>query len=215
MLEVIQQFLSSIYNIEGLIAWGGLLAICIIIFVETGLFVGFFLPGDSLLITAGILAAANVLNVWYLLIFATIAAIIGDQTGYFIGHHMGKILFRKKDSRLFRHEHIEKARAFYDKHGPKTIVLARFIPLIRTFVPPVAGAANMKYKTFVTYNIAGGTLWVFSTVLGGYFLGRLIPNLGKYLHVVIAIVIIVSFIPVGLEYWKHRREKKHEIIPPP
>ncbi len=207
MFEAITALITSIYNVEGLIAWGGLAIICIIVFVETGLFVGFFLPGDSLLVTAGVLAAAGVLNIWTLLIFVTICAIAGDQVGYIIGHHMGKFLFRKKDSFLFHHDHLLKAQAFYDKHGPKTIVLARFVPLVRTFAPPVAGASSMHYRTFVTYNVIGGVLWVFSTILGGFFLGKLVPNLDKYLYLIIGAIIILSFVPIAIEFWKSRRKK--------
>ena len=206
MLEQLTELFHAIYNVEGLITWGGLAIICLIVFVETGLFFGFFLPGDSLLVTAGVLAAAGVLNVWSLLIFVTICAIVGDQVGYIIGRRMGPVLFRKKDSLLFKHEHLEKAKSFYEKHGPKTIVLARFIPFVRTFAPPVAGAAHMDYRTFVTYNVLGGILWVFSTVLGGYFLGKLIPDLEKYLHIVIGVIIVLSFIPIAIEFWKARKK---------
>ncbi len=168
---------------------------------------GFFLPGDSLLVTAGIFAAAGHLNIIHLLIFVTLSAIIGDQVGYYIGHKAGKFLFIKKDSKLFKQEYLEKAKKFYEKYGPKTIVLARFVPIIRTFAPAIAGAANMEYKKFVFYNISGGVLWSFTTILGGYFLGSLIPDIEKKLHIIIGIVIIVSFIPLIIEYLKHRKEK--------
>ncbi len=207
MLDFFKDILSRIYDVKGIIEWGGVFAICVIVFVETGLFVGFFLPGDSLLVTAGILSSAGILNLYYLLIFVSLSAIIGDQVGYFIGHKLGKTLFSKEDSIIFKKKHIDRAKAFYEKHGPKTIVLARFIPIVRTFAPAVAGAAEMKYKTFVYYNIFGGLLWVFSTVLGGYFLGSLIPDIEKKLHIVIAVVIVLSFIPIGIEYWKSRKEK--------
>ncbi|HIH39035.1 VTT domain-containing protein [Candidatus Woesearchaeota archaeon] len=209
MFEVIVQFLHTIYDIEGVIKWGGVIIICAIIFAETGIFAGFFLPGDSLLITAGILAAAGLLNVWSLLFFVSLAAVIGDQTGYYIGHKMGKRLFRKEDSLLFKKKHLEKAKDFYDKHGPKTIVLARFIPLVRTFAPAVAGTASMDYKTFVTYNIVGGIVWVFATILGGFFLGSLIPDIDRYLYLVIGIIILVSFIPLIIEIIKIKNEQKH------
>ncbi|HLD18864.1 MAG TPA: VTT domain-containing protein [Candidatus Nanoarchaeia archaeon] len=205
---MILDWIQAIYNIEGLIAWGGLAIICLIVFVETGLFFGFFLPGDSLLITAGVLSAAGLLNVWHLLIFVSLSAIAGDQIGYYIGHKMGKMLFKKKDSLIFHPEHLARAKAFYDKHGPKTIVIARFVPIVRTFVPPIAGAANMQYKTFVTYNVLGGMLWVFSTTLGGYFLGSLIPNLERYLYIIIATIIILSFVPILIEIYKHRKKKE-------
>lgn len=207
MLDFFKDVLSRIYDVKGIIEWGGVFAISVIVFVETGLFVGFFLPGDSLLVTAGILSSAGILNVYHLLIFVSLSAILGDQVGYFIGHKIGKQLFSKEDSIIFKKKHIDRAKAFYEKHGPKTIVLARFIPIVRTFAPAVAGAAEMEYKTFVSYNILGGLLWVFSTVLGGYFLGSLIPDIEKKLHIVIAAVIVLSFIPIGIEYWKSRKEK--------
>ena len=169
MFEVIVQFLHTIYDIEGVIKWGGVIIICAIIFAETGIFAGFFLPGDSLLITAGILAAAGLLNVWSLLFFVSLAAVIGDQTGYYIGHKMGKRLFRKEDSLLFKKKHLEKAKDFYDKHGPKTIVLARFVPIIRTFAPFVAGIGKMSYKKFLSYNVSGGITWVAAFLLAGFY----------------------------------------------
>ena len=188
---------------KGLIQWGGIVGITAIVFVETGLFFGFFLPGDSLLVTAGILAAAGQLDIVWLLVFPTIAAIVGDQTGYFIGRTAGSALADRYPR--FR-VHLERAHEFYEKHGTKTIVIARFVPIIRTFVPAVAGAAKMKYHSFVVYNIVGGTLWVFSTVLLGYGVGSAIPNVDKYLHLVIGVVIFLSLIPVMLEWYKHRTQ---------
>ncbi len=213
MLDFFKEIMLRIYDVKGIIEWGGVFAICIIIFVETGLFVGFFLPGDSLLVTAGILSAAGILNVYYLLIFASLSAIIGDQLGYYIGHKIGKPLFTKEDSKIFKKKHLEKAKAFYDKHGPKTIVLARFIPIVRTFAPAVAGAADMKYSKFVSYNIFGGLLWVMLTVLGGFFLGVMIPDIEKKLHIVIAVVILASFIPIIIEFLKERKKKSFEESP--
>ena len=206
MIDQIISFFSQLYDVKSLIQWGGLLIICLIVFVETGLFFGFFLPGDSLLITAGVLSAAGYLNVIHLLIFVSICAVVGDQLGYFIGHKAGKRLFKHDDTLIFKKSHLDRAQAFYEKHGPKTIVLARFVPIVRTFAPAVAGAANMEYKTFISYNVFGGILWVFSTVLGGYFLGSLIPNLEKYLHIVIGIVIVLSLIPIALEFMKSRKK---------
>lgn len=202
------EFIHQLLDVKGLIEWGGLLAICIIVFVETGLFVGFFLPGDSLLITAGIVAATGSLNLMTLLIFVPLCAIIGDQVGYYIGHKMGLYLFSKPDSFLFKREHLIKTQLFYAKHGPKTIVLARFVPLIRTFAPAVAGAAGMDYKKFVFYNIFGGLLWTLLTLLAGYFVGSAIPNVEKYLHVVIGIVILLSFVPIILEIQKNKKQIK-------
>ena len=198
-IDAIRQLL----DVKGLIQWGGIVGITAIVFVETGLFFGFFLPGDSLLVTAGILAAAGQLDIVWLLVFPTIAAIVGDQTGYFIGRTAGSALADRYPR--FR-VHLERAHEFYEKHGTKTIVIARFVPIIRTFVPAVAGAAKMKYHSFVVYNIVGGTLWVFSTVLLGYGVGSAIPNVDKYLHLVIGVVIFLSLIPVMLEWYKHRTQ---------
>ena len=194
-------WLNQLLDVRSLIAWGAIPGITLIIFVETGLFLGFFLPGDSLLVTAGILAAAGDLNLIALLIFPSLAAIIGDQTGYVIGRKAGSALsshyprFGKK---------IERAHAFYEKYGAKTIVLARFVPVVRTFVPAVAGAARMNYRTFVTYNVFGGVLWVFSTSLLGYTVGSLIPDIDRYLHVVIGVVVVLSILPAVFEWYKHR-----------
>jgi membrane-associated protein len=187
-------------DVRAIIQWGGVVGITGIVFVETGLFIGFFLPGDSLLVTAGILAAAGVLDIRWLILFATIAAIVGDQTGYFIGRRAGEALVKRYEK--FR-LHLERAHAFYEKHGPKTIVLARFVPIIRTFVPAVAGAAAMNYGTFVIYNILGGIFWVFSTCLLGYGLGRTIPSIDRYLHLVIGIVVFLSILPSIFEWRKH------------
>jgi membrane-associated protein len=189
-------------DVRALIQWGGIIGITGIIFVETGLFFGFFLPGDSLLVTAGILAAANQLDIRWLILLPTVAAIIGDQTGYAIGRRAGSALSEKYPR--FR-EHLERAHGFYAKYGNKTIVLARFIPVVRTFVPAVAGAAKMDYRRFVTFNMLGGTLWVLSTTLLGYSLGRAIPQIEKYLHLVIAVVILLSISPTFYEWWKIRK----------
>jgi membrane-associated protein len=190
-------------DVRAIIQWGGVLGITTIVFVETGLFFGFFLPGDSLLVTAGILAAAGVLEIRWLILFATIAAIVGDQTGYLIGRKAGEALVQRYAK--FR-VHLERAHQFYEKYGAKTVVIARFVPIIRTFVPAVAGAAQMNYRRFVTYNIAGGALWVFSTCLLGYGLGRTIPEIDRYLHLVIAVVVLLSISPSIIEWWKHRKK---------
>lgn len=193
--------LHQLFDVHALISWGGILGITAIIFVETGLFFGFFLPGDSLLVTAGILCAAGEINLAALLTLPAIAAIIGDQTGYLIGRKAGSALSARYGR--FKKQ-IERAHAFYEKYGAKTIVLARFVPVVRTFVPAVAGAARMNYRTFVTYNILGGVLWVFSTVLLGFTVGSLIPNIDRYLHIVIGVVVLLSILPAILEWYKHR-----------
>jgi membrane-associated protein len=195
MIEAIRQVLHTIYDVQGIIQWGGTLLVCAIVFVETGLFVGFFLPGDSLLVTAGVFAATGDLNLMTLLVLATLCAIAGDQLSYWIGHKAGLALYGRKDSFFFKRRHLERARQFYEAHGGKTILLARFIPILRTFCPVVAGAARMRYASFVTYNIVGGWLWVFSMVLAGYFLASLVPNVERHIHYVIAVVVFLSILP--------------------
>jgi membrane-associated protein len=207
MIDFFLDVLHKIYDVESLIAWGGLLLICAIVFVETGLLFGFFLPGDSLLVTAGIFAAADVLNLWWLLLLVPICAIAGDQVNYYMGRKAGDYLYQRPDSMFFKKRHLDKTHEFYEKHGPKTIVLARFVPIVRTFAPAVAGAAKMSYRIFVFYNIFGGILWVLLTVLGGYFLGSIIPNVEEYLHLIIVVVILASFAPFVVEYWKARKAK--------
>lgn len=211
-MEWLQDFIRFITDVRGLIQLGGLLAVCIIVFVETGLFVGFFLPGDSLLVTAGVFAAAGDLNVLTLLLGASVCAVAGDQVGYWIGRRAGDTLYNRPDSKVFKRKHLERAHAFYEKHGAKTIVLARFVPIVRTFAPAVAGAAAMQYRRFVFYNIAGGILWVFSTVLLGYFLGRSVPNIDRHIHIVIAIVIFLSILPMLIELYRSRRRRPS--VPP-
>jgi membrane-associated protein len=192
-------------DVEALIRWGGLTGIVTIVFIETGLFIGFFLPGDSLLVTAGIMAAAGYLDLRWLIPLTILAAIIGDQVNYAIGYRAGVALMSRYER--FR-PHLERAHAFYEKHGAKTIVLARFVPIVRTFAPAVAGAARMNYRTFVTYNIVGGIVWVLSTTLTGYFLGRAIPHIDRYLHLVIAIVVFLSILPILREWRRERRKER-------
>jgi membrane-associated protein len=195
--------LRQLYNVRELIEWGGIVGITGIVFVETGLFFGFFLPGDSLLVIAGIFAASGKLDIKWLLVFPTLAAIVGDQTGYMIGRTAGSALADRYPK--FKTQ-LDRAHAFYEKHGTKTIVIARFVPIIRTFVPAVAGAAKMRYRSFVVFNIVGGTLWVFSTVLLGYGLGTRFPVIANHPDLVILVVIFLSLIPVMLEWYKHRTQ---------
>jgi membrane-associated protein len=207
MLDWLKAALHYLSDVEGIIRAGGLAGICMIIFAETGLFFGFFLPGDSLLVTAGILSAAGYLSLPLLVVLVSLCAVAGDQVGYGIGRQAGQALYRREDSFFFRKEHLKKAHKFYEKYGAKTIVIARFVPIVRTFAPAVAGAAQMTYRTFVTYNIAGGLLWVFSMVLGGYFLGRSVPNINRHLHVVIAVVVFLSLLPAIIEFLRARRSQ--------
>jgi membrane-associated protein len=194
-LELIQEFFRRVYNVPELIRMGGLVGLVLIVFAETGLMVGFFLPGDSLLVTAGLFAAKGDLNIVWLNLALMAAAIIGDATGYWIGRRAGKALYNRPNSFFFRKQHLIKTHEFYEKHGGKTIVIARFVPIIRTFAPVVAGAAEMTYRQFAMYNVLGGIGWVLSMTLIGYFLGRSVPDIDKHIHIVVAIVIFLSLLP--------------------
>jgi membrane-associated protein len=208
MLEFIRDAYHIVTDVQGIIQWGGTLMVCTIVFVETGLFVGFFLPGDSLLVTAGIFAAMGHLNLAWLLIAASLCAIAGDQVGYWIGRRAGAALYRREDSFFFRRQHLQRAHDFYEKYGGKTIVLARFVPIVRTFAPPVAGAAEMNYRRFVTYNVLGGILWVWSMLLTGYSLSSMIPNVERHVHLVIVIVVVLSILPAVIEVLRNKGRKQ-------
>jgi membrane-associated protein len=194
------------------IAGAGYVVLFLVVFAETGLAAGFFLPGDSLLVVAGLFAARGDLNVFILLISLFVAAVVGDAVGYYSGLKMGPRIFKREKSLLFRPSHLEKAQGFYDKYGGKTIIIARFVPIIRTFAPIVAGAAKMPYRSFVVFNVLGGFLWVFSMILSGYFLGSVLKsrfgiNLDEHIEKVVIIVVALSLLPPIIEYIKSRREK--------
>ena len=195
------------YQFNELIRWGGYTVLVVIVFAETGLLAGFFLPGDSLLVTAGLLAAGGTLHIGVLVVLLCIAAIAGDSTGYAIGYHLGPRLFSREDSRFFHKDHLVRTQRFYDKYGAKTIVIARFVPIVRTFAPTVAGAGKMRYRTFLLFNVAGGIGWVASMTLAGYFLARSIPDIERHVHWVIAIVVLISFLPV-LHEWRLARHSR-------
>ncbi|MFZ4516313.1 MAG: DedA family protein [Acidimicrobiia bacterium] len=195
-----------------LIASFGMIGIFLIVFAESGLLIGFFLPGDSLLFTAGLLASQGKfgLNFPILLIGCFIAAFVGDQVGYTIGKRVGPALFRKPDSKLFKQEYVHRTEAFFKKHGPKTILLARFIPVVRTFAPVIAGVGRMHRKTFVTYNVVGAFLWAVGVTSLGYVLGTTIPSIDRYLLPIIALIIFLSVLPPLIEFFKMRREAKRK-----
>ena len=207
-MESVIGFFSHLYHFDELIRWGGYTVLTVIIFAETGLLAGFFLPGDSLLVTAGLLAATHgTLNIWLLIALLSVAAIAGDSTGYAIGYHLGSRLFTREDSPLFHKDHLVRTQRFYERYGPKTIVLARFVPIVRTCAPTVAGVGKMRYPRFLAFNILGGIGWVASMTLAGYFLGRSIPHIERQLHWVIGLVIILSFVPILREWLSARRMK--------
>jgi membrane-associated protein len=208
LIAWVESFFRTVYNVPELIRIAGLLGLIVIVFAETGLMVGFFLPGDSLLITAGLFAYKGDLNIWTLNIALVLAAIIGDATGYYIGRRTGQALYSRPNSLLFRRDHLIKTHEFYEKHGGKTIIIARFMPIVRTFAPVVAGAAEMTYRNFAIYNIIGAFLWVLSMTLTGYFLGAVVPDIEKQIHKVVAVVIFLSLLPAGIAWLKTKMQQK-------
>jgi membrane-associated protein len=192
----------------------GLLALLAVVFIETGLLVGFFLPGDSLLFTAGLLVAEGTFDIplWVLLVTVPLAAIAGDQVGYQIGRTAGPRVFNRPDSRLFRQEYVDKAYDYFDKYGPRTIVLARFVPIVRTFAPVVAGVSSMKYRTFVTYNVVGAVLWGAGVTALGYFLGQ-ITFVRSNIEVIILGIVFLSVLPILVELLRARRGRRAGPLP--
>lgn len=197
------------FDLTELIKTVGYLGVFGIVFAESGLLIGFFLPGDSLLFTAGFLASQGFLNIWVLTLGSFLAAVVGDSVGYTFGHKVGKRIFHREDSLLFHKDNIVKAQEFYDKHGPITIVIARFMPIVRTFAPIVAGIGDMHYTTFLMFNVLGGLLWAVGLSLAGYFLGSLIPDVDKYLLPIVLIIIFLSVAPSAYHILKepHHRKK--------
>jgi membrane-associated protein len=215
LLESIRHLLHTLFDVQGLIQSAGPAApllICVIVFIETGFFVGFFLPGDSLLVTAGVFSAAGFIPLKWLLLPVMLCAIAGDQIGYWIGRLAGVAIYKREDSFFFKRRHLQRAHDFYEKYGGKTIILARFIPIVRTFCPPVAGAAGMTYPRYLVYDIFGGMIWVGTMILGGFFLGRTIPNISQRIHYVILVVIFLSLLPAVISILRARRAEQ---LPPP
>lgn len=182
------------FDLISMIQTVGYVGLFVMVFGESGFFL-FFLPGDSLLFTAGILASQGIFNIWTLLVLFALAAILGDSAGYWVGKKAGDWLLRQKDTFFFKKSHIHKAQAFYDEHGGKTLILARFIPAVRTFVPVVAGMANMEYNKFLSFNIIGGLIWGVGLTVLGYALGSQIKDVEHYLLPIIAIIVMISFLP--------------------
>jgi membrane-associated protein len=196
----------KVYDVQGLVEWGGLIGLVAIVFAETGLLVGFFLPGDSLLVTAGIFCTPHnptgkpLLNILWVNIFVSLAAIAGDTVGYWLGAKTGPRLFTRERSLFFSKKHLLRTKAFYEKHGGKTIIIARFMPIIRTFAPVVAGVGQMEYRKFLTYNIFGGIFWVLSMTWLGYLLAVKIPGITKHIDKLIILIIFLSLLP-GMIGW--------------
>lgn len=204
---IVYDIARGVYSLDDLVRWGGYVVLVAIVFTETGLLIGFFLPGDSLLITAGLVAATGVLDIWVLNALLIAAAVVGDSVGYAIGFRAGPRIFTRETSLLFRPSHVERTRQFYARYGAKTIVIARFVPIVRTFAPVVAGVGQMEYRRFLFYNVAGGVGWVTSMTWAGYLLGQAIPNIGDHIHVVVVIVIVLSLIPIAVELYRERRRR--------
>ena len=209
-MQSLLDLFHQLTNVREIVRVGGYVGLTGIIFAETGLLVGFFLPGDSLLVTAGLLASQPEfgLNVWALGVLLTVAAIVGNTVGYVIGRASGPRLFTRDDSLLFKKKHLYRAQEFYRKHGGKTLVLARFMPIVRTFVPVVAGLANMPFAAYTAYNVLGGVLWIWSMLLIGYFLGRAIPGIDKYIELMILVIVFLSILPAIIAWWRDRAKTK-------
>ena len=205
-MDLLTEFYQKLRDLPALVQWAGYVGLTIIIFAETGLLVGFFLPGDSLLVTAGLLAAdpAFSLNVWLLGLILTVAAIVGDTVGYHVGKASGPRIFTRENSLFFHKDHLLKAQAFYEQHGGKTIIIARFMPIVRTFAPVVAGVGQMRYASFLAYNVGGGVLWIWSMLITGYVLAKTVPGVAKHVEKVILVVVFLSILPGIIAWWRNR-----------
>jgi len=214
----IKDYLNPKFLIDWMLALLGpwvYVGLWFVVFAETGLAVGFFLPGDSMLVVAGLFAAAQKLNVLLVMLAFFLGSVLGDSTGYWTGRFMGKTLFNRESSFIFKPSRVEKAKHFFEKYGVKTVILARFMPIVRTFAPMVVGAAEMPYIKFLTFSIIGGALWISSMVLAGFFLGGMIETalgikLEDHIEKVVIVVVFISLLPPIVEYLRHRFGKKHE-----
>ena len=208
-MEWFKQLFHQLTDVETMVRVGGITAMTAIVFAETGLMIGFFLPGDSLLVTAGVFAAAGKLNIVWLNVALITAAIVGDTVGYWIGRKAGPALFNRPRSRFFNPAHLRRAHDFYEKHGGKTIILARFMPIVRTFAPVVAGMGRMEYRRFISFNVFGGLLWVLSMTLIGYYLGQF-TWVKKNIEIVILIVVFLSILPGLIAFAREWLKKRKE-----
>jgi membrane-associated protein len=214
-MEFVHELIRRLSDLPALVQWAGYIGLATIIFTETGLFVGFFLPGDSLLVTAGLLTSRGLpLSLALLGILLTAAAIVGDNTNYWVGRLSGPRIFRRDDSLFFKRRYVDRAHDFYVRHGPKTVVLARFMPIIRTFAPLVAGVGRMDYRVFLTFSVIGGTAWIWSMLCLGFFLGQY-DVVARHIELVILGVILVSILPGFIGWWRERRTARAAAVPPP
>ena len=217
-MQALMDLFHQIYNVRAIIEWGGMAALIAVVFAETGLLIGFFLPGDSLLVTAGVFCTeANptgkpLLNIVWLIFAVSIAAVVGDQVGFYIGRKTGPRLFSRENSLLFNKKHLIRTHAFYEKHGGKTIIIARFMPIIRTFAPVVAGVGDMNYRRFVSYNIFGGVGWVVSMTGIGFGLATVWPEVTKHIEKLIILVIFLSLLPGIIGYLRSVAAKRNEKV---
>ena len=208
-MQPITDLFHRLSNPSDLVQWAGFLGLAVIIFSETGLLVGVFLPGDSLLVTAGLFAARGHLNVYALAPTLTVAAVCGNSLGYFIGRSTGPKIFRRESSLIFNKKHAIRAHEFYEKHGRKTIVLAQFMPVIRTFAPVIAGVGGMRFREFITFNVVGAITWIWSMLGIGFFLGNYIPGIDRHIEVVVATVVFISILPGLIGAYRARRSKRY------
>ena len=209
-MQAIADLFHRLNNLPELVQWAGLFGLAAIIFSETGLLVGVFLPGDSLLVTAGLLSARGYLNVCAMVPLLTVAAICGNSLGYLIGRTTGPRIFNRESSLFFNKKHAIRAHEFYEKHGRKTIVLAQFMPIIRTFAPVVAGVGGMKFRSFITFNIIGAVSWIWSMIGIGYFLGSYIPGIDQHIEIVVVIVVFISMLPGIISWYRAKRAKRRD-----
>jgi len=222
LFHTVKEFLSPKYLIDWMLALLGgyvYVGLWFVIFAETGLAVGFFLPGDSLLVVSGLFAAESKLNVWLVMLAFFLGSVIGDNTGYWTGRVMGKTLFNRESSRIFKPSRVQRAHAFFEKYGVKTVILARFIPIVRTFAPMVVGAAEMPYSRYLPFSIIGGLLWISSMVLAGYFLGGVIERafnikLEDHIEKVVIVVVALSLLPPVIEFLRHKYASRREKAQP-
>jgi membrane-associated protein len=212
-MQTLTDFFHRFSNLPELVQWAGLVGMAAIIFSETGLLVGVFLPGDSLLVTAGLLAARGYLNILTLVPTLTIAAILGNSVGHFIGRATGPRIFNRENSLFFNKKHAIRAHEFYEKHGRKTIVLAQFMPVIRTFAPVISGVAGMNFIQFISFNIIGAFIWIWSMLGIGYFLGNTIPGIDQHIEIVVLIVVFISLLPGIISTIRARRAKRYTTSP--
>lgn len=212
-MQPIQELFQRLSNLPELVQWAGIFGLAAIVFSETGLLVGFFLPGDSLLVTAGLFAARDIIDIRWLTPALTLAAICGNSLGYFIGRSAGPRIFNRENSLFFNKKHAIRAAEFYAAHGRKTVILAQFMPILRTFSPVIAGVGGMRFRTFFTFNVIGAFLWIWSMLGTGYFLGTYVPNIEKNIEIVIAVVIIVSILPAIVSGRRARNAKRLAPLP--